>query len=464
MKNGKLRLTNIFRLILASSLLGLVLSCGNISAKEYPRRTAVVEAFEQVSPTVVNISTERIYRQRPFRIGPFWSPLDELYGREYRTESLGSGLIVSPDGYVVTNAHVVSQASRVVVALLDGSEYEADLIGTDQRNDIAILKIHVPEGEEKVFSYLPFGRSDDLMIGETVLAIGNPQGFGHTITQGVISALERKIVIANREFPGLIQTDAAINPGNSGGPLININGELIGINMAMANAENIGFAVPTQRVERIFDQYIKGIISLVDSIGLEIDNVPPRIAKYLKLESTDGVLITTIVEGGYGDQMGLQAGDVILTINEKRVTDRSDYNRRLTELPEGAELRLEIFRKGEILQPKIKTKSGNTITLADLSKPWFGIVAEPIDSAKAKTFGVKVDNGVLITSVEENSPADEVGLKQGDVITSVGRKKIASIGDYRQARALLQGFVEVELLVQRQGRQYRVSLTKQAEE
>ncbi len=423
------------------------------------RRNAVVEAIEKVGPSVVNISTERTVRQpglaSPF--GFFGSPFDDLFqGRFYKTENLGSGVVVDPRGYIVTNNHVIRQASRIVVALSDGREFEADLIGTDSLNDIAIVRIRPPENEKVEFPFLPFGRSDDLMIGESVIAVGNPQGFRNTVTVGVISAVERRIYVDRREFPGLIQTDAAINPGSSGGPLLNINGELIGINMAMANAENIGFAVPAQRVKRIFDEFVKGKISLIDSMGLDVENIPPRLARYLGLPSTNGVIVTTIVQDGYGHQAGLEAEDVIVEIDGKPVSSLSDYNRHLTEHEENEQLQLKILRDGESREVSIAVRPRFNLNKEQLEKPWFGLVAVGIDSSVAKALNVDVDEGVLIYSVENGSTAALAGLRPGDIIQSIGRKKVSSIGDYRQARTLLENFDTVEILILRVGRHQRV--------
>lgn len=431
---------------------------------QYNRRTPVVEAVEKVSPSVVNISTERIVRQRALRpgIGLFWSPFqDPFWERYYRAESVGSGVIVDPRGYVVTNEHVIRQASKIIIALLDGSEYEAELIGTDNRNDIAVLKIIVPEDENRSFSHIPFGRSDDLMIGETVIAIGNPQGFRHTVTTGVISALERRIFVDNRDYPGLIQTDAAINPGNSGGPLVNINSELIGINMAMANAENIGFAVPAQRVKRIFDQFIHGTISLIDLMGVEAENIPPRVASMLGMENTDGILITTIIEGGYGEQTGLQPGDVILEMGGRKVSSFSDFNRFLTEHDQKQNLSIKIFRdrKEKDLTIAVRPRFVD-LTNENMTRPWFGIVAVGITNTLAQSMNVELDEGVLIYSVENGSPAAVAGLRPGDILQSIGRKRISSIGDFRQARILLENYDSVEVMIRRGRSRYVVELKK----
>jgi Do/DeqQ family serine protease len=431
------------------------------------RRSEIVKVVERVSPAVVNIYTESVVRQRVAAPGAgfFWSPFDDLFqDRYYRTESLGSGVIVDPAGYVITNNHVIRQALRIVIALYDGSEYEANLVGTDPRNDIAVLKIKQPEGPVKTFDYVPFGRSDDLMIGETVIAIGNPHGFRNTVTVGVISALERRVQIENQDFPGLIQTDAAINPGNSGGPLVNINGDMIGVNtMIQAGAQNIGFAVPSQRVQRIFDEQVHGLISLLDAIGLQVENIPPRVARMLQLKSTDGVIVTTLVQGGYGDQFGVQAGDVILEIDGQKIVSRSDYDRRLTEHSQGQPLKIKVLREGKEVDISMKVRQNVNLNAEELAKPWFGIVAVGIDNEAARTLGVQVDRGVVIQSVEVDSPADRVGLRPGDIIQAVGRKEIFSISDFRQARALVADYNSVEILVRREGRLYNTQLKQETE-
>ena len=433
---------------------------------EFPRRSAVVKVVEKVGPAVVNISTERIVRQPVFRRrGLFRSPFDDFFQRDYRMESLGSGVIIDPRGYVIMNEHVIRGSSRIMVALADGREFEVDLVGTDTRSDIAILKIRRNAEASAEFEYAAFGRSDDLMIGETVVAVGNPQGLNNTVTVGVISALERRIYVDRAEFPGLIQTDAAINPGSSGGPLLNINGELIGINMAMANAENIGFAVPVARVQRSFDEFVNGVISLYDSIGLEVLEIPPRLATRLGLEPRAGIITTAVVGGGYGERFGIQQGDVILEVDGNPVPTTSDYNRYLSEHAEGEPLSLKYWREGKTQEISFPVQMRFDVDDEQLERSWFGMTAVGITNRLAKELEaqrVKVDAGVLVYVVERGSPAWVAGIRPGDIVEAVGRKQISSIGDYQQARRLLEGYKSIEFQIRRGGWTNIVELKKDA--
>jgi serine protease Do len=395
---------------------------------------------EKVSPTVVNISTERLVPVSRWGAGSaniFRSPLDELFrmlpGPTYyqRRTSLGSGVIVDPEGYIITNAHVVSRASQIVVTLADGNEFEAQLIGEDADVDIAVLKTE--EGGD--FAHLPFGSSDDLLIGETVITIGNPFGLHHTVTTGVLSAREREVNLGDRTFPGLIQTDAAINPGNSGGPLVNINGDLIGVNTAIqAGAEGIGFAIPVRRVKRIYEEVVYDVVSLEESLGLRLQEVTPAIASYFDLEKDQGVLVVEVEEGGLGEECGLTRGDLIIALDEEEIADLEDYY-RLLDRHESGDLLLTCVRERGSEPDELTVTPDRTLgrKQGDTAGPWFGIAVRSMDNRTARKNGWELDDGVVVDDVEPDSEADGVGMRRGDLIMYIGRFEIRSVADFKRA-------------------------------
>jgi serine protease Do len=404
------------------------------------RRTPVVEAVEKVTPSVVNISTERLVpvsRWGSGRGNIFSSPLDDLFrmfpGPTYyqRRTSLGSGVLVDPEGYIITNAHVVSRASQIVVTLSDGNEYEAQLIGEDPDVDIAVLKTE----EGGSFAHLPFGSSDDLLIGETVIAIGNPFGLHHTVTTGVLSAREREVSVGDRTFPGLIQTDAAINPGNSGGPLVNINGDLIGINTAIqAGAEGIGFAIPVRRVKRIYEELVYDVVSLEESLGLSLQEVTPAIASYFDLDEGRGVLVVEVEEGGLGEECGLRRGDLIVALDEGEIGELADYY-RLLDRHETGDLLLRCIRErgNDPVEVRITPDRTRGRKQGDTAGPWFGLTVSSMDNRTARKNGWELDDGVVVAEVQADSEAEAVGIRRGDLIMYIGRFEIRSVADFKRA-------------------------------
>jgi serine protease Do len=401
------------------------------------RRSLVVEVVEKVVPAVVNISTERIVGVSRPGSSLFWSPFDDLFfpfpGQTYyeKRQSLGSGAIVDTDGYVVTNAHVVRKASRIIITLRDGSEVEANLVGEDPSLDVAVLKLEKPGP----YPAIPFGSSDDLMIGETVIVIGNPFGLQNTVTTGVLSALEREVTIGQVIFPGLIQTDAAINPGNSGGPLVNVNGELIGIAMAIqSGAEGIGFAIPARRARRVFEEHVYSRVSVEEFLGITVQDLTPGLAAYFGCAPDGGVVVSNIEPKSPAEKAGLHNGDLITTVDEKPVKNLPGF-REVLDRHEGEEVSITYCRekgdKARTLRIKINlepvTKQGEEVG------PWMGLTVRSIDSLTARKQGFELDAGVVVAKVEPDSPAAEIGFRPGDLITDVGSLAINSIADFRKA-------------------------------
>jgi len=404
------------------------------------RRTPVVEAVERVSPSVVNISTERLIPVSgwgPGRGGIFSTPFDDLFrmlpGPTYyeRRTSLGSGVLVDADGYIVTNAHVVSQASQILATTREGKEYRAQLIGEDTDIDVAVLKVE----EGGPFPFLPFGSSDDLMVGETVIAVGNAFGLQNTVTTGVLSAREREVSLKDRTFPGLIQTDAAINPGNSGGPLVNINGELIGINTAIqAGAEGIGFAIPVRRVKRVYEELVYDVVSLEESLGLGIQAVTPGIAAHYGISEPRGVIVVDAARDALAEKAGLARGDLIVSLDGQPVGDPDDYY-RLLDLHEKGDLVVGYIREEGEAPREARITPDRTLgrKQGETAGPWFGIAVRSMDNRTARKQGWELDEGVLVDSVEPKSEADAVGMRRGDLIMYIGRFEVRSVADFSRA-------------------------------
>ena len=300
---------------------------------EYIRINPVVKAVKMVSPAVVNISSEHKVRKQAnpfsrFPMDPFFDSFfrdffDPGFEQQYKRSSLGSGIIIDGRrGFILTNAHVTEKSSSITVVLQDKREFSAKIVGADPDSDLAVLRIDATEPLPAV----EMGTSDDLMIGETVIAIGNPFGFSHTVTTGVISALNRSIRTDDRVFQDFIQTDASINPGNSGGPLLNINGNLIGINTAIyAKAQGIGFAIPINKAKRIVSDLIRYGEVILAWIGITVQDIDDRLGRYLKLPEKKGVLVTGVEEKSPAEQAGIREGDVILSVGSRPVDTQQAY-------------------------------------------------------------------------------------------------------------------------------------------
>ncbi len=398
-----------------------------------PRRTPVVEAVKKVAPAVVNISTEKIVRRQ---INPFFDNYRFFFGdyfnnfpssRTFKRQSLGSGVLIDPKGYIITNEHVILPASRIKVVLVDGREFEGKLIGSDSKFDLAVIRIDA----NKNFPAIKVGKSADLMIGETVIAIGNPYGLSHTVTTGVISALNRSIATdGKRIYNDFIQTDASINPGNSGGPLLNILGELIGINTAIyQKAEGIGFAIPIDKARRIIDDLIQYGYVHQAWLGIGVQEITGELARYFKLPMSEGVIINRVMKKSPAGAAGLKPGDIITKIDGKPIKNRQYYQAALSSLIAGDELRLTLLRDGEL-----KTVTVRTGELPDdLAWEWLGINVREITAGLIDKFSLEVNQGVVITDISDQSPAEKTGLMPGDIIWQVNDQIIEDNKDFKIA-------------------------------
>ena len=404
-----------------------------------PRMTPVVKAVSQVAPAVVNITSTLIER-RPA------TPFDAFFGmpnQPYRSESVGSGVIIDGgEGLVLTNAHVVNGATSISVRLLDGRSFSADVVGAEPDFDIAVLRL---DGAKNLPA-VRMADSTDLMPGETVIAIGNPFGFSHTVTTGVISALDRTIQAEDGMFTDLIQTDAAINPGNSGGPLLNILGELIGINTAIdARGEGIGFAIPIHKARRVVEEILgKGHVtpSWLALIGQDVD---PRTARVLRLPSPEGLLITEVLDGPAA-KAGLKPGDVVRGLDGHPVSDRDVYLSLLRNHQPGDDLALEYYRDGKAATVTLSPAVFDDKTAESLAQRRWGATVK--DGR----------NGAVVDSVRPGSPAEGLGLAKGDLIAGVGGRAVKGKTDYLDAfrRAYLNQ--QILLRVVRGNRVYQVRM------
>ncbi|SHI53074.1 serine protease, S1-C subfamily, contains C-terminal PDZ domain [Malonomonas rubra DSM 5091] len=417
------------------------------SANAAERRTPVVEAIAKARDAVVNIRTEEIVQRRSTPFFGFGDSIfeqffnDMLPPRSYKTQSLGSGVIISADGHILTNAHVVEKASKIFVALPErNKELEARLIGIDGRIDLAVLKIE----EKGTYPFLQPARSDDLMLGESVIAIGNPLGLGHSITTGIISSTKRQIQIADGFSSVFIQTDALINPGNSGGPLININGELVGINTAIARqAQGIGFSIPIDTAKRVLNDLID--YGKVRHVFLGI--IPVEVSSsFTRSRGDGGVLIEELLEDSPAEKAGFQIADVVLAIDGVPIASIDEYYSLLQTYTPDDTLDITLLRGLKEQQKKVR--------LTSLPKGYEL-------SYTRRTFGFTLKQGrrgVLIDEVVDDSPADKIGLQRGDGIAKVAGIEIEKLTDFETVIGEKIGRLPLSFLVVRNNRGYLIEL------
>ncbi len=431
--------------------------------EEYSRRDAVVRAVEKSSPAVVNIRTEQLHQRRsPFTVGPsdpfFDRFLEEFFDsfgpREYRTQSLGSGVIISPEGYVLTNQHVVAQASSITVRLADQQEYAANLVGADPKSDLAVIRIE----NAGSLPYIQMGRSDDLMIGETVLAIGNPFGLSHTVTTGVVSAVNRTVQTGGRTYHDFIQTDASINPGNSGGPLLNIRGELIGINTAIyQQAEGIGFAIPIGRAHRIYEDLVRFGEVQMPWVGVFLQDLTPSLRQYFGIAAEEGVLVSKVIAGSPAAVAGVREGDVITRVDGEVIRDRDAYLALIDAYPPNRRIPMTLIRDGQTQTVEILGGEFTVATAVTISRQWLGIEVSEVSEPQARR--LSAHKGVRVTEVVGGSAAHRIGIRAGDLVGQINNRRIANLRDYRRAVQQALNNETVVLLVIRQQTGYYVTLS-----
>lgn len=429
------------------------------------RRTPIVIAVEKVSPSVVNISTEKIVQQRYNPFGGmgndfydnFFDPyFDRYFTRNYKQQTLGTGVIIDPRGYILTNEHVILRASEITVTMPDDVEYKAQIIGADPKFDLAILKINA----DKEFPSAKTGDSDSVMIGETVIAIGNPFGLSHTVTTGVLSAIGRSIKTnEGKVFSDFIQTDASINPGNSGGPLLNLNGEIIGINTVIySDAQGIGFAIPINRAMRAVSELIRFGEIQKTWTGLRVQPVTKQIARHFGLTQLTGVLISDIINDSPASKAGLQSGDIVLAIDGKSISETDTFKDKISSMLAGDKVPLKIFREEKKITINLKLEAAPLERAGDIGYSRFGFKVTPVTEKIAAQYGLRTVRGTLITDVSNNSPAAETGLQPGDIIHQIGTREIITIDDYKNAVIQAAEQESVFMAIQRKGYLYHIKL------
>ena len=360
--------------------------------------------------------------------------------RQFRQQGMGSGSIIDSKGYILTNHHVVGEADRILVILYDGTEKEAKLVGTDPETDIAVVKI-----EGNGLPVLPMGNSDEILVGEDVIAVGNPFGLIQTVTYGIISAKGRSNVGIN-EYENFIQTDAAINPGNSGGPLVSLRGEIIGVNSAIftrsGGYQGIGFAVPINMARKIMRDLIdKGTVSR-GWLGVGIQNVSHDLAQAFQLDNTKGSLITGVMPDTPAKKAGMRKGDVVIRINEKSIRDSNHLRNEIANAGAFADIEIELIRDGKsvIIQLKLdeRPRKLGQIKVAPQAVPtieqveMLGMIVEELTEKTAKQLGIETGSGIVIVEVKPGSPAEKTGLLPGMIVQEVERHAIANLSIFKE--------------------------------
>jgi serine protease Do len=436
-----------------------------ISSGDGGRMTgSFADLVERLKPTVVNISTTKTVRgggmRSPFGGDDFFERFfGDIPKREFKQRSLGSGFIISADGYIFTNNHVIERADKILVKLFDGREYKAEVIGRDANTDLALIKI-------KPGNSLPvaeIGDSEKLRVGEWVIAIGNPFGLEQTVTAGIVSAKGR--VIGAGPYDNFIQTDASINPGNSGGPLFNMEGKVIGVNTAIVSqGQGIGFAIPISMAKNILpDLKSKGKVTR-GWMGISVQDVTEDIATSLKLSQRGGALISEVFKGDPADQAGLRSGDVILEVNGKNINDTHQLLILIASFHVGEKVNVKVSRDGQektyqVIVAERKDRPKVAIEGGD-GKTSFGMSVQDITPQIARQLGIPVSKGVIVTDVEEGSPTDEVGIQPRDIILQVNKVNVGSLKDYQREIEKAAAKSSILLLIKRGKTTYYVALRR----
>jgi len=443
---------------------------------------AVINVANTAGKAVVSISTEyttkikggtrRFYFNQPFGGSPFGENdpfrrfFDDFSGeipdREYKQMGLGSGVIIDPEGYILTNQHVVDGADKISVTLPDARIFQGELKGQDPRSDLAIIKINA-----RNLPAANLGESDSLKIGQWVVAIGNPFGFAlsnpePTVTAGVISALHRSLsrtLAQDRDYNDLIQTDAAINPGNSGGPLVNLKGEIVGINVAIFSTtggyQGVGFAIPINNAKRVISRLIEGKKILYGWLGVTVQDLNEDLAKHFGVSEKNGALVAKVLEKSPAEKAGIKEGDIIKQFDNKPVNSVKELLNVVGSAEVGRKVKVVIMRDKKELAKEVEIgeRPQNLeelgIAATEESKGWRGLGIGDLSSQEAKRFRIQEQTGVLVLDVEPNSAADSAGIIAGDVIVEINKQPVKDVADYNRLTKGLKG----EVLV-RTGRGY----------
>lgn len=422
---------------------------------------------EAVTPAVANIRTTQVIKvqQSPFFADPFFRQFfGDMFGpqygipREYREHSLGSGVVLSSDGYIVTNNHVIAKASEIEVMLVDRRTFKAKVVGADPRTDVAVLKI-----EAKDLPTVPWGDSSDLHVGATVMAFGNPFGLNFTVTKGIVSAVGRS-GLGIEKYEDFIQTDAPINPGNSGGALVNVRGQVVGINTAILSAtqgpeggggwNGVGFAIPSSIAKHVMESLIKTGKVTRGYLGVGVRALSPALARQFKVPDLAGALVEQVQHGSPAEKAGLKQGDVLRSFNGRILENAAQFQSLVASTAPGKEISFGILRDGQELTLKVtlgELPDGMMGTgTAPSSSALRGMTVQELTPSIRNQLGLRPDTpGVVISDLDSDSPAAQAGLQPGDVIQSINRQQVETVADFDRLAAEAAG--ETLLRVNRQG-------------
>jgi len=438
------------RVVLVGCVLSSLLPFHGAALADALRRTPIVAAVEKISPAVVNISSEAVVERRVNPFPGFQDPLlDEFFRdfleprRRFTQSSLGSGVIIRPEGYIVTNQHVIQRTGQIKVTLADEREFEAELIGADSDSDLAVLRVK----SDRPLPAATLGESNDLLIGETVIAIGNPFGLSHTVTTGVISATGRSVRTQDQVYVDFIQTDASINPGNSGGPLVNLLGEVIGINTAIyQKAQGIGFAVPINRARRIVADLISFGEVHVPWVGAVVQELTPELAAHFGLGQGKGVLVRSMEPDSPALEGGIAVGDVIAAIDGHDVRSVEEYDRRIRDHAERSEIVITVLRDNGRNRLSIQARPFPVERADTLAWQLIGITVAP------------TGNGLRVGKIRSGSAAARIGVAPGDFIVALAGSPVTNPDEFRRKMVDIRLAQTVLLSVRRGPYVYHVTV------
>jgi len=436
-------------------------------------RNIFINIAEKINPVVVNINTAKVVRRRsPFNNDPLFQDFFERFfgrdynqrGQAYRSQSLGSGFIISADGYILTNNHVISDADEISVRLYNGRQYDGKIIGRDPETDVGLIKIDAQD-----LPYAALADSDNVRVGEWVIAIGNPFGLSHTVTTGIISAQER--AIGHSTYDNYLQTDASINPGNSGGPLLNLQGQVIGINSAIVqNAYGIGFAVPINMAKALLPQLKTGKVQR-GWLGVNIQDIDDEMRQALGLDADYGVIVPQVVAGAPAEKAGIKAGDIILKINGRKMESANQLATTIAAIGPGNDVDITIQRESRVFDVSVTLAErrvdarGQILPDREPEKTFnaYGLVLSPLNPLLRRQYSIpeSVAYGLVVTGLDpEKFSASGVDLQLGDVVVEVNREKIEKLADFEAA--LSRGVAENKVLLRifRQDTSYYVIIRK----
>jgi len=409
---------------------------------------AFTEVAKRVTPAVVAVKVEK---EISSNMDIFNSPFDDEFFRRFfgpqfsprgqprseKREGQGSGFIISSDGYILTNNHVVAEVDKITVVLKDGRKLDAKVIGSDEKSEVALIKVDAAD-----LPIVELGDSDELEVGEWVIAVGNPFGLAETVTVGVVSAKGRQIGITDGGYEDFIQTDAAINPGNSGGPLLNIDGKVIGINTAIISQSGgymgVGLAIPINMAKLIKEQLLtKGKVERgYIGVTMNPEGLTPELAESFGLDKNTGVLVTEVEPDSPAAKAGLKQGDVILKMNSKEVRSNDSLRNTISLMAPGTKIDLIIFRDGKEQEMEVEigslSKSKFGMEMSDIGKK-LGLSVVPINSDTARQFNIRGDQGVVVAEVTAGSAAEDIGIEPGMIILSVNRVYVNTVAEFNQA-------------------------------